>query len=101
MEEGRRWKKGGEGGIRRGIKWFRGDGFLGIFLESSWENFQGRTESKKGWNREMRKLEEGVNSRGEKREGSCYPVYRYVGSGARKPVGFLGPAGLLVRGGLS
>ena len=64
MEEGRRWKKGGEGGIRRGIKWFRGGGFLGIFLESSRENFQRRIESKKGWNREGRKLEEGVNSRG-------------------------------------
>ena len=30
------------------------------------------------------------------RERVCYPVYRYVGSGARKPISFLGPAGLLV-----
>ena len=29
-------------------------------------------------------------------EASCYPVYRYMGSGARKPVGFLGPVGSLV-----
>ena len=29
-------------------------------------------------------------------EGSFYLVYRYMGSGARKPVGFLGPPGLLV-----
>ena len=90
MEErrGRRYKEGDQM-VQRG-------GFLGIFPESSRENFQRRTESKKGWNREGRKLEEGVNSRGKiytQREGSCYPVYRYVGSGARKPIGFLGPAG--------
>ena len=27
------------------------------------------------------------------KQGSCYRVYRHMGSGARKPVGFLGPAG--------
>ena len=27
------------------------------------------------------------------KQGSCYWVYRHVGSGDRKPVGFLGPAG--------
>ena len=26
-------------------------------------------------------------------QGSCYRVYRHMGPGARKPVGFLGPAG--------
>ena len=38
------------------------------------------TEERKGWSR----------------EGGCCPFYWYVGSGARKPVGFLGPANLLV-----
>ena len=58
MEErkGRRYKEGDE--------MVEGGGFLGIFQESSRENFYRRTESKKGWNREGRKLEEGVNSRG-------------------------------------
>ena len=43
-----------------------------------------------------RKLEEGVNSRGRItliKQGICYRVYRHVGLGARKPVGFLGPVG--------
>ena len=43
-----------------------------------------------------RKLEEGVNSKGRItliKQGSCYRVYWHVGSGARKPIGFLGPAG--------
>ena len=32
MEEGRQWKNGGEGGIRRGIKWFkRKNDFWGFF----------------------------------------------------------------------
>ena len=58
MEErkGRRYKEGDE--------MVEGGGFLGIFQESSRENFDRRTESKKGWNREGRKLEQGVNSRG-------------------------------------
>ena len=30
------------------------------------------------------------------RRGGCYPFSWYVGSGARKPVDFLGPANLLV-----
>ena len=45
---------------------------------------------------EGRKLEEGVNSRERitlEKQGSCYQVYRHMGLGARKPVGFLGPAG--------
>ena len=48
-----------------------------------------------------RKLEEGVNSRGGItliKQGSCYWVYRHVGSGARKPVGFLGPASSMLVG---
>ena len=43
-----------------------------------------------------RKLEEGVNSRRRitlRKQASCYRVYWHVGSGARKPVGFLGPTG--------
>ena len=43
-----------------------------------------------------RKLEEGVNSRRRItliKQGSCYQIYRHMGSEARKPVGFLGPAG--------
>ena len=62
VEERRRWKKGGEGGIRRGIKWFRGEYFWGIFLESIQEFFYQRTESKNEWNRDGRKLEDRVNS---------------------------------------
>ena len=40
----------------------------------------------------------GINSRKifTLSEGGCCPFYWYVGSGARKPVGFLGPANLLV-----
>ena len=59
MEErrGRRYKEGDQM-VQRGM-------IFGIFfLESSRENFYRRTESKKGWNREGRKLEEGVSSRG-------------------------------------
>ena len=59
MEErkGRRYKEGDE--------MVEGGGFLGIFQESSREMFYQRTEIKKGWNREGRKLEEGVNSKGQ------------------------------------
>ena len=40
----------------------------------------------------------GINSRQifTLSEGGCCPFYWYVGLGARKPVGFLGPANLLV-----
>ena len=41
-------------------------------------------------------MEEGVNSRRRitlRKEICFYWVYRHVGSGARKPVNFLGPAG--------
>ena len=41
MEEGRQWKIGGEGGIRRGIEWLRG----GIFLA---EYFGERIFTKEG-----------------------------------------------------
>ena len=83
VEEGRRWKKGGEGGIRRGIKWFKGGGFLGFFWRVVGIFFYRRTESKKGWNREGRKMEEGVNSKGtdlhsEKREVAI----RFIGTWA-------------------
>ena len=67
-----------------------------IFGEYSGENFYKRREEGRCWNRGRRKLEEGVNSRGRItliKQGSCYRVYRHVGSGAKKPVGFLGPAG--------
>ena len=47
VEEGRRWKKGGEGGIRRGIKWFKGGCFSGFWGELSGEIFYGRTEERK------------------------------------------------------
>ena len=98
MEEERRWKKEGEGGIRRGIEWLKRGNFCRVFWGR--EFFQ-----KKGANKVLeekgRKLEEGVNSRGGItliKQGSCYRVYQHVGSGARKPVGFLGPAGSMLVG---
>ena len=62
LEEGRRWKKGRERGIRGGIDLDFGGKKKG---EQSRENFYRRIESKKGWNREGRKLKERVNSRGK------------------------------------
>ena len=74
----------GEGGIREIFTEEQGGNFLRRNI-----NFYGRTERKKGekfgiyW-REICTLS----------EGGCCPFYWYVGSGARKPVGFLGPANL-------
>ena len=65
-ERGDGGRKAVEG--RRGRRYKEGDQMIlrrGFFLESSREIFYRRTESKKGWNREGRKLEEGVNSRGQ------------------------------------
>ena len=60
VEGERRWKKEGEGGIRRGIEWLKRGNFCRVFWER--EFFQ-----KKGGNKVLeekgRKLEEGVNSR--------------------------------------
>ena len=89
---GRRYKEGGQM-VQRG-------GFLGDFGESSRKNFFTEEQRKEGDGAEMeenwrRGLTPGDELHSEK-QGSCYRVYRHVGSGARKPVSFLGPAGSLV-----
>ena len=73
---------------------------MGILGERSREKFfteEQRKESdgakkEENWRR-------GLTPGGElhsEKQGSCYRVYWHVGSGARKPVGFLGTAGSLV-----
>ena len=47
VEEGRRWKKGGEGGIRRGIKWFKGDDFWGFLGRAVKRKFLRKNRGKK------------------------------------------------------
>ena len=100
VEEGRRWKKGGEGGIRRGIKWFKGgDNFWGFFGRVVGKFFTEEQRVRRDGRGREESWRRGLTPRGRftlKEERSCYPVYRYVGLGARKPVGFLGPAGSLV-----
>ena len=76
---------------------YKGEDFLDFGGNSREEFFLRKNESdgaerEESWRRRL-------TPRGRftlREEGSCYPVYRYVGSGARKPIGFLGPAGLLV-----
>ena len=94
MEErrGRRYKEGDQmvqGGMIFGGFFWRVVGKIFTEEQRVRRDGTGREES---WRR-------GLTPGGRFRlreEGSCYPVYRYVGSGARKPVGFLGPAGSLV-----
>ena len=85
VEEGRWWR---EGGIREFLRKNKGR----IFLRKN------GSEEILWKNREERKKKFGIYSREIciLSEGGCYPFSWYVGSGARKPVGFLGPANLLV-----
>ena len=85
---------------RKGRRYKEGDRMVegrNFFGRVFWgENFYKRREERRCWNRGGRKLEEGVNSRGRItliKQGSFYWVYLHVGSWARKPIGFLGPAG--------
>ena len=52
VEEERRWKKEGEGGIRRGIEWLKGGWMI---LESSWERIFPEEGRKEGAGREGKK----------------------------------------------
>ena len=86
MEErkGRRYK-GGD------LFWIWGEHSGEIFMEEQRKESDG-AEREEIWRR-------GLTPGGRftlREEKGCYLVYQYVGSGARKPVGFLGPAGLLV-----
>ena len=77
-----------EGGIRKILKKEQGENFYG---ERGVKKFYERTE-RKGENFGGNLLSQICTLR----KGGCYPFSWYVGSGARKPVGFLGPANLLV-----
>ena len=86
MEEGRRWR---EGGIREFLRKNRG-GFFFIEKNGSEEIFM---EEQRGKEKILGDLLRQICTL---RKGGCYPFSWYVGSGARKPIGFLGPANLLV-----
>jgi len=77
-----------EGGIRK------------IFMKEQGGKFLRRTGSEEIFMKEQRGkekiLEDLLSQICTLRKGGCYPFSWYVGSGARKPVGFLGPANLLV-----
>ena len=87
MGGGRR-KAVGEGGIRE------------ILTEEQRRKFLRRTGSEESFMKEQRRKEKILGDLLRQictlRKGGCYPFSWYVGSGARKPVGFLGPANLLV-----
>ena len=57
--------------------------------------FLQKKEERRCWNRGEENWRRGLTPEKElhSSKGSCYRVYWHVGSGARKPVSFLGPAG--------
>ena len=99
MEEGREWKKKGEGGIRSGIQWF----WRVIFWRVFWGEILEEKEKESDVTKEGRNLEEGINSRAKKTNYSretrkLLLALSARGLGDRKPVGFLRLAGLTLVG---
>ena len=83
---------------RKGMGYKEGDRMVekGYFRRVVERNFLQKNRGKKVMEQRGKKTGGRGYSRDELhsgKQGSCYRVYQHVGSGARKPAGFLGPAG--------